>query len=241
MTTGFLPETAPGSVDLRVALNEAQAALRAGREREAVLRRELDHRVKNMLAITRSVFARTMENACSLDHARDHFNGRLDVLSRYHGRLAAMPDGGFDLETMIWDELMVFSSAGDGRIVVQGPAVHFTHLIAQAIGLALHELATNSVKFGVLSEPAGSGRLRITWDEQDGRVRFSWAETGVPIIASAPIEAGFGREFIEQALPYQLGAETEFRLVPGGLICGIEFTPNGPHKLEPHPVSAVNR
>ena len=227
MTTGSRPDAPSDSPDLHALLAEAQAALRASGEREAALRSELEHRVRNALAITRSVFSRTMDNATSVEDARDHFLGRLDALARYQGRIAAMPGYTFDLETMVWDELMIFGSGNDPRVEVAGPSVQLAHGVAEAIGLALHELATNSVKFGVLGEPASNRRLQITWKEQDRSILFEWAETGVPIVASAPIASGFGREFIEQGLPYQLGAETEFELLPGGLVCRIRFRTNG--------------
>lgn len=227
MTTDFLPGEPPADADLESQLLDVQAALRASIAREVTLRRELEHRVRNALAITRSVFQRTMDNSASVEDARDHFTGRLDAIARYRARFVTSRDGAFDLETMIWDELMVFASANDPRVEVSGPAVRLAHDVADSIGLALHELATNSVKHGVLGGPAGTGRLRIGWREEAGRAHLEWAETGVPIVASAPIASGFGREFIEQGLAYQLGAETAFDLIPGGLVCRIIFRPEG--------------
>ena len=227
MTQDIQPDRLPGSSDPPDPLAQMEAALHACRGREAALRDELEHRVRNMLAITRSVFSRTMDNAESVEEARSHFNGRLDALARYHGRLAAMPGSKFDLETMVWDELTVCAAGNDPRIKVSGPIVRLASKVAEMVGLALHELATNSVKFGVLGEPASIGGLRIEWTVQNGRVRFEWAETGVPIVAAAPIGSGFGRDFIEQGLPYQLGATSHFTLVPGGLRCQLEFAPDG--------------
>jgi two-component system CheB/CheR fusion protein len=236
MTPGALPDTPPAPSDLQAALAATQEALHASQQREAALRRELAHQVRNALSITRSVFSRTMDNAPSIEHARDHFSGRLDALARYQGRFAATPTSDLDLEVMVRDELMVFASGGDQRIEVAGPSVRLAPGEAAVIGLALHELATNSVKFGVLGEPASKGWLRITWTRQDKRVRLEWAESGVPIIATAPIASGFGREYIEQAVPYQLGAETSFELAPGGIVCWISFDSKDNPGSDPSPI-----
>ena len=94
------------------------------------------------------------------------------------------------------------------------------------LALAVHELATNSVKFGALS--GGGGRLAVRWSiaaEEPRRLSIEWIETGVAVVAAAPIHSGFGREYIEQALPYQLDATTSFELRPGGLTCRISLMP----------------
>jgi two-component system CheB/CheR fusion protein len=214
-------------------LAEVQAALQSSRECETELRRELAHRVRNALAVTRSVLKRTMATATSVEEAGNHLSGRVDSLFRYQGRLAALPGAAFDLETMVRDELVIVASGNDPRIVIEGPPVLIDPPIAEVIGLALHELATNSVKFGVLGDPSGNGGLQISWRDVEGNIHFEWKERGVPIVASAPIKSGFGQEYIEQALPYQLGAATQFSLSPGGFLCSISFNPNKPPLMDP--------
>jgi two-component sensor histidine kinase len=209
------------------ALDETRRALRASREREALLRNELSHRVRNLLAITRSIFSRTVETAPTLEHAAHHFSGRLNALARYHGQSGDMREPGFDLEAMVYDELLDAGSAGDPRIDIDGAEARLDPHVAEVIGLALHELTTNSIKFGVLADTTGRGRLRISWSVANAVVEFEWTERGVPIVVPAPIPNGFGREFIEEALPYQLGAETRFAIIAGGLACRIRFPANG--------------
>lgn len=227
MTIGSLSDLPPEPTDLVDQLAAAHLALENAQAREAALRSELEHRVRNSLAITRSVFLRTMDNAETVEHARDHFVGRLDALSRYNGRLAISGELRFDLETMIWDELLSMALGSDKRIEVSGPEVRLQQRVAGLIGLALHELATNSVKFGVLGDASSGGRLHVGWQMPGQLVRLEWRESGVPIVASAPIGSGFGRDFIENALPYQLDADTHFEFIPGGVICRIEFEPGG--------------
>lgn len=205
-------------------LRRSDELWQASRLREAALEHELQHRVRNMLAKIRSLFSRTMDSACSIEEATDHFRGRLDTVSKYHGEVTRSPTGTIDLETLVLDELLNFSAGADSPISVEGPPVALSHELAENIGMAVHELATNAMKFGALSER--SGQLDVRWavsHEPAQRLSLEWRESGIAIVASAPLHSGFGREFIEQALPYQLNADTSFELRPGGLLCRISM------------------
>jgi two-component sensor histidine kinase len=193
--------------------------------REMLLRNELQHRVRNMLAIIRSVFARTVASGGSLEDVADHFQGRLDAFTRFHAMLGTDPAARLDLDAMIRDELRAF--AVDPRIALGGPDVVLSPDVAQLVGLALHELATNSIKFGVLSLAAGRGRLRISWSVADAGLVLVWDEDEVPVLSAAPVHHGFGREFIEQALPYQTGGAASFELRRGGMRCTISLPATG--------------
>ena len=190
-------------------------------ERERALAAELQHRVRNLLAILRSVLGRTIDTAESPEEGMVHFQARLDAIARHHGRIAHQRIATVDLETMIRDELLNFGEGDGERVALSGPVVLLAHQQAELIAIALHELATNSVKFGALA--AGKGRLDVTWRVQPERLVLEWIETGVSIVAAAPLRFGFGREFIEQAVPYQLDAATVFDLRPGGVACRIEL------------------
>jgi two-component sensor histidine kinase len=192
-------------------------ALDASRAREALLTNELQHRVRNVLAIVRSLFTRTSEAAASLEDVINHFPGRLDAVARYQARSASLADLAFDLEEMIRDELLVFAFSNDPRIEIIGPEVGLEARVAEVMGLALHELTTNSVKYGVLAAQSGAGQLSISWTVTDRRLAFLWVESGIPIVSSAPTRCGFGRDYLEQALPYQIGADAVFAAVPGGV------------------------
>lgn len=205
-------------------LGEALRALRASEERELLLRNELAHRVRNIFAITRSIFSRTVEASDTLEYAANHFLGRLDALARYHGRSASFPRSGFDLEDMVYAELLVYAVLDDPRVEVSGPPVSLGYRTGEIIGLALHELTTNAIKFGALAGEAERGQLRIGWTRADGTIALDWTESGIAIITPAPIRDGFGRVFIERVLPYQLGGESSFIMKPGGLACRIVFS-----------------
>lgn len=217
-----------GADELQAQLAEAHRELagiererQASRDREALLTNELLHRVRNMLAIIRSIFSRTVAAGGSLDDVADHFRGRLDAIARAQTSQSLDPGGTIDLEQIVRDELHSFQFGDAPKIGIAGPEVRLAPDIAQMIGLALHELVTNSIKFGVLAMLEERGQLEASWTTAAGQLRFIWVETGVPVLSPAPLRRGFGREFIEQALPYQIGAETRFELRPGGIFCEI--------------------
>jgi two-component system CheB/CheR fusion protein len=204
---------------LRRALDEAAAERALGLEREAQLRGALQHRVRNMLAIIRSISARTF-GISEEDESADHFRGRLDALARIEVRCGGGRKPGCDLEELIRDELRMFEF--DESVDIRGPEVRVPHEIARLLGLAIHELATNAIKFGALAAHGTKAGLTVRWTFARGRLRLSWTESGVAVVGLAPPHIGFGREYIEQAMPYQIDAETRFELQPGGISCTIE-------------------
>jgi len=113
-----------------------------------------------------------------------------------------------------------------GKIKVMGPPVALPAMAAQALGLALHELATNAVKYGALAQP--SGKLVVSWEVKPestlSRVALDWVESGVamPARGAPPARKGYGSELIERALPYQLRAKTKLDFGPDGIRCAIE-------------------
>lgn len=177
---------------------------------------ERQRRMRNILAVMRSVFHRTVESAVSLEDVEAHYRGRFDTLARFLSDNDADVEATYDLEELIWDELNRFPTGGQSDIRVTGPAVRLSHSIAHPMALALHELATNAVKFGALMSP-GQARIDVAWRRAGGRIIVEWRETGVSIVRTVPLRTGFGREYIEEALPYQIGAETRFELKPGGV------------------------
>jgi len=116
-------------------------------------------------------------------------------------------------------------TAHGGQADVAGPALVLPPMAAQALGLAMHELATNAVKHGALSQPAG--KLAVNWqvEVEDGvpNVTLEWIESGVSMWANGtPARKGYGTELIEEALPYQLGAKTKLEFGPDGVRCKIK-------------------
>ena len=198
--------------------------LRMLEERQRRLVAELQHRVRNILTVVRSVFARTVEAGGALEDVADHFRGRLDALARTQAIVTRTPSGHVDLQNLIRDELLSVGVADGEAMAITGPDILLPARAAEAIGLAVHELAINSVKYGALRVPGAA--LDIRWStgvEVDGvpAVRLTWTEKGVPVVPISPCRQGFGTELICEALPYQYGAETRLRFVGGGVRCEI--------------------
>lgn len=183
---------------------------------------ELQHRVRNTLAVIRSVFSRTVANGTSLEDVADHFQGRLDTIAPFASGRGTSIQAAYPLEALVWDQLLRYPDGAEDRITVTGPPELLPHRIAQPLALAFHELITNAIKFGAFaSEPYG--RLRVDWRRERDELVIHWQESGIGIVAAAPFRSGFGREYIEQALPYQIGAETSLDLQPGGMRCIIRI------------------
>lgn len=208
-------------VRLEQELDALRVELRAASERERQVGHAFQNRVRNNLAALRSIFSRTVEAGTDLTDVADHFRGRMDAIGRYQMGVGDFTMRGFDLDAIVRDELIVFAT-DEPRIEVGGPPVRLGDRTAEALALAVHELATNSIKFGVLGDATGAGKLAIRWTVEDERLTFVWHESGVSVVAPAPLPYGFGREFIEQGLPYQIGATTSFTLTPGEVRCVIE-------------------
>ena len=185
--------------------------------RNRIARTELQHHVRSMVRIIRSAFTRTVAAGGLLDDVADHFRGRLDVIARYHTAWIMAPESVVPLDIMIYDELLTYHAAQDPRVGFSGPDVRLTHKQAQLLGLAFHELATNSVKYGALRSADSRFRLTIQWVVEKGTLNVRWRETVVSILGAVPLKVGFGREFLEDALPYQLGGTCTVEMRPGEL------------------------
>lgn len=194
--------------------------------RQALLVAELQHRTRNLLAVVQSIARQTLRSAGSLDMFAPEFEGRLHALSRVQGLLAHVENGRVALDEILEAELVAHADGAvhSDRVTVAGPPVDLPATSAQAMALALHELATNALKHGALATT--DGRLSVTWrlDETgpERRVALEWRESGVAMPEDgAARRKGYGRELIERALPYQLRAATELAFGPDGVRCAI--------------------
>jgi two-component sensor histidine kinase len=204
-------------------LMETTERVRASKARDMMIA-ELQHRVRNILAIIRSIVSRTAETSETVEDLSAHLDGRLAALARTQVLLTRNPGGGVDLEGLVRDEL-VAQVADEERVAVGGPELLLSPKAAEVMTLALHELATNATKYGALA--ADRGRIDIRWrvmprTEVDW-VEFEWRETGVQIAAAAPRRMGFGAVLIEQRVPYELMGSGALTFAPGGIRCDISF------------------
>lgn len=180
---------------------------------------ELQHRLRNQFALMRSVVRRSNETAETPEEFALHLDARIGALGRTQGILMAAGSAGVDLEDLIRTELIA-SAVSENRYRVTGPAVRLRPKGAESLGLAFHELATNSLKFGALASE--TGLLDVTWavsGQPEPELQLTWAESGVTIASLAPRRRGFGQELIECTLPYELDARAQLALTPGGAYC----------------------
>ena len=197
--------------------------------RQSVLLAEQQHRVKNILAVVRSVLNRTLESSTDLEAFASHLAGRIGALARTQTVAARTAERLVMLDELVHDELASHGGQDERQISVEGPPVALSDRVASPLGLTMHELATNALKFGALS--VASGRVNVRWSVNskpsglgfEEIVAIEWRESGVPLTDLRPTRRGFGRELIEQGLPYELSATTSLEFRAGGLRCLIEF------------------
>jgi two-component system CheB/CheR fusion protein len=179
---------------------------------------DYQHQVKNLMGIIRSIATRTVEKSVTLEDFASHFDGRLTALALTQRALARAGTFDIDLEELVREELLRHVVAAHS-MTVEGPAARLSQKTAETLGLALHELAVNAVKFGALS--VAGGRISVTWCKEGHHLRLEWRESGVATIDFRPKHMGFGREWIERGVPYQLGAKTRLEFLPGGVVCTL--------------------
>ena len=211
-------------VDVRRERDSLSETRRSGREREQLLSDALQHRLRNMLALIRSIIRRTLETGGSQEEAIEHLDGRVAAIARYQ---RTTPDGfpyPVELEDILRDELLPTHCLDQPGLTLSGPPVRIEGEALVPLALAVHELVTNSLKFGAL--PQDGAAVNVTWsvsgEPSRDTLHLNWVEKGVAVLASAPRPRGFGQQYIEDGLAYQLGATTSFELQPGGLVCSIE-------------------
>ena len=183
-------------------------------ERQNLLAREVDHRAKNALALTQSIVRLTRgENVKAYIEAVD---GRINALARVHTILSLSNWQGAEIGKLVDEELAPYST-GD-QIKFYGTQIQLQPATAQTLALALHELVTNSAKYGALSTL--SGRLSIKWETQEDMLRMVWEEKDGPVV-ERPVARGFGTRSVIASIESQLGGQAEFDWRSEGLVCRL--------------------
>ncbi len=200
--------------------------LRGLRESQDVLLAELQHRTRNLITIVQSIAHRSARSAPTLADFIRELDHRLQALSRAESLSPYGSHGVVDLRKLIDMELAAHLPVDrSSKVRLEGPSVNIPRTAAQPVGLALHELTTNAVKYGALKQEGG--RLDISWRvekrDDEWRVALEWRETGLVMPADATARRrGYGTELIEQALRYQLSADTNLEFLADGVHCRVE-------------------
>jgi PAS domain S-box-containing protein len=187
---------------------------------QRLLMQELSHRVKNSLAMVQAIASQTLRNATSLEQAGEIFSGRLAALSRAHDLLVGGDWANAGLADIVGSVLGI--QGEPGRFTIQGPDVVLGPKAALALTLILHELFTNAVKYGALSN--ANGRIVLAWriDDIDGerQFRLRWQEHDGPPVTQ-PTRRGFGSRLIERTFPSVRG-RSETAYPPAGVIFTLD-------------------
>lgn len=208
-------------LDLRLrrydADDEEQAA--ALRRQEFAIK-ELNHRIKNLLAVFQSLIAKTGETEETLEDFVETLAGRIRALALAHDQMNGDGVSNVPLRSLVDAEMAPYAMKG-GEIESEGPAVGFASQAFAVVALVLHELATNAVKYGALGK--ADGRLAVRWSrEAGGGVRLTWRETSAGPV-SPPARRGFGSTIIERMIPFELRGTARVDYLPEGLSAAFEI------------------
>ena len=179
---------------------------------------EVDHRANNLMAVIQGLVS--LSNAGSAAELKQVIEGRLHALAKAHKLMSETRWQGADLDRLVTEELTPFGLGSSPRITAEGEAVALSAAAAQGMALALHELATNAVKHGALSN--GAGEVRVSWSREDELLKLCWDERGGPA-AGKPRRRGTGLKVLERAFDGGLGGRTIIDWGEAGLSCSLEL------------------
>jgi PAS domain S-box-containing protein len=199
-------------------LEEQLATERKKSEQEqALLVRELHHRVKNTLATVQAIMSTTMRFSSSMEDFQKSFVGRVAALAKTHALITDHRTQTINFLTLLENELLPFDD-GSGRIIFDGPESLLPAHLAAPLSMAIHELTTNAVKYGALSIIGGT--LQVEWKQNSDQLSIEWTESNVPDI-KPPESGGFGKQLLTRVLPQQLNATVNIHYEPDGLHASI--------------------
>lgn len=220
-----------------VVVLEDRSGRRHDEQRQRLLTRELAHRAINALTVVQAAIRLTPRDDAGAYAVA--VEARVAALARAHGLLAQGGWSGAGLRALVAGELTPFLPAGgvaaSERVTLSGPPLMLRADAVQPLAMAIHELATNSTKYGALSLPGG--RVAVDWslEARPGFLRLRWAEAGGPPVTRPPVRRGFGSRLIEATVKIQLGGSLQRAWLEAGLVCSIDL-PAG-RTLQPAPAA----
>lgn len=222
-TSGYAEFDSNGA-PLRVTGFTADVTARKHAEmRQALLVRELHHRVKNNLATVLAVANLSGCNATNLEDYKRKLRDRIQSMARSHTLLTENAFQKAQISAILANELEAYADSAGDRIALEGPEIDLSAEVAVSLGMAFHELATNAGKYGSLS--VDGGRLSVVWTmdtgDQGRRLHVVWRESGGPPVAP-PTRRGFGTRLLDNVIGGQLRGRVQLRFESDGLIADIE-------------------
>lgn len=194
--------------------DEASSERAVAAERQELLIAELNHRVRNILGVIRGLIRQSKPTGGDIDDFVALVDGRIHALARAHNQITQDHWGPAPLRTLIDAEAAAFLAGASERVHVEGPPLLLNPQAYSAMALVMHELVTNSAKYGSLSD---SGHVAVAWKlDERGDLLFHWREYGGPPV-KPPTRKGFGSTIIDRSIPYDLGGEARIDYRPGGV------------------------
>lgn len=188
---------------------------RRAQERQELLIAELNHRVRNILGLIRGVISQSRDSALSAEGFMDVVGGRIQALARAHDQITADQWGPASFRGLVIAEAGAYLGGKANRVRLGGPEVLLEPQGFTTLALVIHELMTNSAKYGALSDSRGSVEIETAIDLY-GRLRVTWSEFGGPPVKQ-PTRRGFGSTVIERSIPYDLKGDAAVTYDPAGL------------------------
>jgi PAS domain S-box-containing protein len=217
---GLSPIKADEGLMVLTAVVDISERKRADVQRNLLLA-ELDHRVKNTLAVVQGIAHQTFKGMNASASARSAFEGRLVALANAHNLLTNSSWSSALLSEIAADALQA-KAMNRLRVTLGGPQILLKPKEALSLAMALHELSTNALKYGALSNDLG--RVTLTWETTSGspsRLRIKWQEQGGPAVRT-PKSRGFGSNLIEMTIVHDLDGFVDLDFQKEGLICNVE-------------------
>ncbi|MBU2137027.1 MAG: response regulator, partial [Alphaproteobacteria bacterium] len=183
--------------------------------RQEVLIAELNHRVRNILGLIRGLISQSRDGATNVQQFFEVVSGRVQALARAHDQITQQHWGPGALRELIRGEAEAYLAAKADRMILTGPEVLIEPQAFSTLSLVIHELVTNSAKYGALCD--SRGQVHVRWrTDASGALELDWREEGGPTV-QAPSRRGFGSTIIERSIPHELGGEARVVFDPQGL------------------------
>jgi PAS domain S-box-containing protein len=198
---------------------------REAEDRVKLVARELQHRVKNSLAVVQTIASQTFRRVPSASVVLPDFTARLQALASATDILTRQDWSGAELGDIIEQVTRPYRAPSDDAFTITGPSLALSGNVAIALAMGLHELSTNALKYGALSVP--EGRIALSWRADDDWLELVWRETGGPVVPPAP-QAGFGIRLLQRGLLEGPNGHIELTFQPEGVVCKINARLNRP-------------
>ena len=213
---------------------------RNAQERQELMIAELNHRVRNILSLVRSLVAQSRDNTASTEEFANVLGGRIQALARAHDQITSLNWAPVALKSLVESEAGAYLGSRAGRIHMDGPDVTLDPKAFATLALVVHEMMTNSAKYGALAD--STGQVEVVWKlDRGSSLVIEWKESGGPPV-QPPSRRGFGTTIIERSVPFDLKGDAEIRfdllgvqarfLIPANYVQMMPSISGAPSRIE---------